>query len=87
MVMCMEPWLLKIIPDRFKTQQMCDKAVARSPYTLRFVPGWSVTQQQVKIWHDDSYYCDDDKLIKWYEDYKKRKGQKAQIKEELLPIA
>ena len=56
-------------------------------YTLRFVRDLSVTQQQVKIWHDDSYYCDDDKLIKWYEDWKKRKSQKAQIKEELLPIA
>ena len=26
-------------------------------------------------------------MIEWYEGYKKRKSQKAKIKEELLPIA
>ena len=31
---------------------------------------------------DDSYY-----LIRWRNEYKKRKAQKAQIKKELLPIA
>ena len=30
---------------------------------------------------------DDDEIIKWYDGYKKRKAQKAQIKEELLPNA
>ena len=46
------------------------------------------------MWHED--YCDDDsdhwdndgdKFFEWYESYKKRKAQKASIKEELLPIA
>ena len=31
---------------------------------------------------DDSYY-----LIRWRNEYKKRKAQKAQVKKELLPIA
>ena len=26
-------------------------------------------------------------MIEWYKDYKKRKAQKASVKEELLPIA
>ena len=26
------------VPDHFKTQEMCDKAVTFNPYTLRFVP-------------------------------------------------
>ena len=44
-----------------------------------------VTQKQVDLW-------DDDKIFKrykaeWYEGYKKRKAQKAQIKKELMPIA
>ena len=47
------------------------------PYTLRFVRDLSVTQQQVKIWHDDSYYCDDDKLIKWYEILEKTQVSKS----------
>ena len=45
----------------------------------------------------DDYYDDDgghlddndekDSFFKWYDGYKKRKAQKASIKEELLPIA
>ena len=33
---------------------------------------------------DDSY---NNKLIKWYNGYRKRKAQKAKIKYELMPIA
>ena len=29
----------------------------------------------------------DHEMIKWYEDYKRRRAQKARIKEELMPIA
>ena len=47
------------------------------------------------MWNDDYYdddgdYLvddDDDKFFKWYDGYKKRKTQKAQIKKELMPIA
>ena len=61
---------------------MCNKAVCKHPWLLKYVPDWFVTQQQLKIWHDD----DEDKLFEWYKGYKKREEQKAQIKEELLPI-
>ena len=49
-------------------------------------PDWFVMQSQTQLWHDDGEYCDDDKLVEWYDGYKKRKAQKASIKE-LLPIA
>ena len=75
----MDPWWLKTIPDNFKTQEMCDNAVAREPFMLRHVPDWFVTQGQVNIWYDDDC-CYDDKFIKWYDDYQKRKAQKAEIK-------
>ena len=32
------------------------------------------------------YSYDDGESIEWYDGYKKRKAQKAKIKEELLPI-
>ena len=51
------------------------------------VPDWFVTQQQIKSRHDDDYYCDDSKLVRWHDGYQKRKTQKAKIKEELMPIA
>ena len=39
---------------------MCDEAVRDHSFSLQYVPNWFVTQQQVKIWHDDSeYYYDD----------------------------
>ena len=44
-------------------------------------------QQHIDLWDDNDDYFDDDKLIEWYEDHKKRKGQNALIKEEILPIA
>ena len=73
------------VPDHFKTQKMCDKVVRDDSFSLPCVPDWFVTQQQVKLWHDDNK--DDDGLTDWYDDYKKLKVQKAQIKEELMPIA
>ena len=41
------------------------------------------------MWYDDTtYYNDDeDNFFKWCDSYKKRKVQKASIKEELMPIA
>ena len=66
---------------------MCDKIVKDDSYSLKFVPDWFATQQQLKIWHDDNDYYDDDELIEWYEGHQKRKAQKSKIKEELLPVA
>ena len=89
--MCVEgvqvdPWQLKDVPDHFKTKGMCDNAVWGDPFSLQYVPDWFVTQQQVKLRHDDDYYCDNYEIIWWYNSYEKSKAQKAKIKEELLPI-
>ena len=59
---------------------MCEKAVYRYLYLLRYVPDWFVTDQQIKIWRDNNEYCNDDKLNEWYNGYKKRRAQKASIK-------
>ena len=55
-------------------------------FSLQYVPNWFVTQQ-VKIWHNEGEYHDDDEIIKWYEGYQKRKAQKEKIEEELICIA
>ena len=82
-------WLLNDVPDHFKMQEICDKAVRDDSSYLRYVPDWFVTREGVYMWYNDSDYYDDDedKFFKWYNDYKKRKAQKVSIKEELLPIA
>ena len=66
---------------------MCEKAFWEDTCSLQYVPDWFVTQQQLKLWHDDTYYYNNDKLIEWYDGYQKHKAQKAKIKEELIPIA
>ena len=67
---------------------MCDKAVEVGPFFLLYVPNWLVTQQQVKLWHDDDdFYDDDNELVEWYDGRQKRKAQKAQLKKELMLIA
>ena len=79
--------VLKYVPDQFKIQKMCDDAVRHDPSSLQYVPDWFVTQKQIGRWYDDIEYFDDDVPDKWYNGYQKRKAQKAQIKEELMPIA
>ena len=80
-------WSLAYVPDHFKTQQMCERAVEKDLCLPEYVPNWFVTQGQIKSWHDDDEYCNDNRMIEWFDSYKKRKAQKASIKEELLPIA
>ena len=46
------------IPDRFKTQEMCDKAVKGDSFSLEFVPDWFIRRESVDRWHDDYYYRD-----------------------------
>ena len=73
-------WSLYDIPDNLTTQGMCDDAVGSNLHSLQFVPDWFVTEQQIKVWHDSDDWHDDDELIEWYKNYKKRKAQKAKIR-------
>ena len=43
---------------------MCNDAVWGDPSSLQYVPGWFVTQQQLKAWHNYNGNCNDDELIK-----------------------
>ena len=82
-----DPYNLWRVPNHFKTQKMCDKAAETGPGSLEFVTDWFVTQQQIDVWYDDDYWCNDDEIIEWYNGYQKRKAQKSKIKEELLHTA
>ena len=79
-----EPRFLIFVPDRFKTRRMCEKAVKKHLWLLKYVLDWFVTHQQTKIWHDNDDYWNDDERIEWYKSYQKHKAQKAQIKTEKL---
>ena len=62
---------------------MCNEAVRTAPQMLEYVPDWFVTLQE--MWHED--FDDHDVLITLRDAYRKRKAQKAKIKEELMPVA
>ena len=81
------PWQRNNIHDYLKTQKMCGDVVWRDSYSLQFVSDWFVTQKRLEIWHDDDEYCTSDENIEWFKRCKKRKAQKAKIKEELLSVA
>ena len=81
------PWSLKGVPYHFKRQEICDKAVEDGSLSLQYVPDWFLTQEQLDVWLDDDYWSHNDEPIEWYKGYKKRKAQRAKIKEGLLPIA
>ena len=48
-----EPRFLPFLPDRIKTREMCEKAVKKYLWLLKYVLDWFVTHQQIKIWHDN----------------------------------
>ena len=82
-----EPRFLPAEIDCFKTREMHENAVKKYLWLLKYVPDWFVIHQQIKIWHDNDDYCNDDELIEWYDGYKKGKTQTTSIKEEPVPIA
>ena len=63
---------------------MCNEVTEVCPWSLEYIPDWFVTREGVDMWYDDVDYYDEDNFFKWYEGYKKRKDQKASIKEELM---
>ena len=71
-----DPWQLDDVSDHFKIQEMCDDLVWGDPFPQQYVPDWFVKQQQIKIWLDDDYYCDNDKIIKWYGGYQNARPRK-----------
>ena len=78
-----------IVPDQFRTQEMCEKAVEEWFYVIKYVPNWSVTPKILEYLGNSK--CSNKKVLDapddWRKGYKQCKAQKAQLKEELLPIA
>ena len=89
---CKDTWLLEYVPDWFKARGMCERAVKEDCDSLIHVRDWFVVAQEMRyIGYSHVAALEpwghDDRAIKWYQSYKKRKAQKASIKEELIPIA
>ena len=85
-----DPKDLDIVPDHFKTQEMCDKTVSEDHYYLQYVTNCFVTSEQAIIWHENFDPDDDNEFIMWYNGYKKRKvwgkGYRTMIKEKVRSL-
>ena len=44
------PFPIRYLPDQYKTQQMCDKALDDFLTALKFIPDWFVTNVMIKIY-------------------------------------
>ena len=43
-----DPFMLKYCSDRYKSQEICDKAVDSCLLALKFVPDWFVTNNRIE---------------------------------------
>ena len=68
-------WSLVHVSDQYKTQEMCNKAVKKYPWLLEYVPN-NFKKPKMKAVKKNPHRLS-----------KKRRTQKASIKEELMPIA
>ena len=89
---CKDAGLLEYVPDSFKDQEMCIRAVNEDRNSLIHVPDWFVVAQE--MWYINYSHVaapepwgNDDWAIKWYQGYKKRKAQKAKTRNELILVA
>ena len=75
--------MLEYVPDQYKTQEMCNETVEKSPRMLKYVPDPFVTQEMC----NEAVKKRPDVVLRWYKGYEQRKPQKLKIKEELMPVA
>ena len=78
-----EPYKIHNIPNRFKTVWMCNKAIIRDPIAFKVIPDYLITCDMCTI--SESY---EGGIYKQDVDaYKKRKEQRALIKEQIIAVA
>ena len=56
-----DPFMLKYFLDRYKTKEMCDKAVDKFLPALKFVPDWFVTGKIIIKLHNALF--EDDNIL------------------------
>ena len=81
-----DPWNFKYVPDCFKTQEMCSDKF-NSSEEVDDIPDWFITLEMIEIGSRCCGASCDDEFDEWFNGFKERKAQKAQIKDELMPIA
>ena len=81
------PQNFKYVPYHHISPEMCDKAVDKNPQILGYVPDCFITQEMIENGGRSCCKSCNYEFHDWFNGYKHRKAQKAQIKDELTPIA
>ena len=42
-----DPSFLRLVPDQYKTQEICERVVEDDSSSLQYLPDWFATQQQI----------------------------------------
>ena len=74
-----DPWMLKYVPDQYKTQGMCNEAVQRVPWMLKYVPDQYKTREMCnEAVQNDPWMLEHvpDPFLRWYKEYEQRKAQR-----------
>ena len=48
-IISVDTFLIRYVPDQYKTQQMCDKAADDCLAAFKFVPDWFLTSKMIRI--------------------------------------
>ena len=72
--------MLEDIPDRFKTQDMCDDVVSKHPYMIEFVPDYFITREMC-----DEALKEDPTTTKYIARYNQRRLIRRDILKIYLP--
>ena len=49
MIFLDDSWMIQLIPDQFKTQEMCQKFVKDYPFMLKSVLDWFVAPKMLEV--------------------------------------
>ena len=90
--------MFKYVPNRLKTQEMCNDAVDECPRLLEYVPDYFVTEEMLEnryiqglVERRADYSVIKDMLVNKYKNlvkaYMARRDQKREISKKLLPVA
>ena len=80
------PQDFQYVPYHHISPEMCDKAADKNPQILGYVPDCFITQEMIENGGHSCCKTSNGVFHAWFNAYKERKAQKAQIKAELLPI-
>ena len=78
-----DPFMIVYIPDRYKTQRMCEKVVDNCVTALKLISDWFITIKMLEKFYN-AWHANDDELLFCNEDFDKVTFIAIAVKEIIL---